>query len=125
VIDLDAITARAEAATPGPWAFDAERFVPSDPAIGVYWVWEIGAGKVLILGGVGGEDDPGADLAFACAARTDVPALVAEVERLSEDKETALRVIAHLWKQSGCSDPAHPQWANSETSLILSALADG
>ena len=73
-IDLEAIRARAEAATPGPWAYVDNGF---DGYI-------MSASEYLIVGGEPAEgriepDDPNAD--FIAHSREDIPALLAEVER--------------------------------------------
>lgn len=75
-LDLVAIAKRCEAATPEPWHYDADRQGPSI----------VGPDGRVVLGsgwsetyGVAGED---ADIAFTVHARSDVPALLAEVERL-------------------------------------------
>lgn len=86
--DLEAIKARAEAATPGPWdsrrsewADDPDLMtVDGEPAGDPWWVHHDGWIDA---------DDTGlfmseADAAFIAHARTDVPALVAEVERLRD-----------------------------------------
>lgn len=79
-LDLEAIRGRADAATPGPW-----------------WAWDRGVGWHIAVGP--GVDDRGRpdrllpegertdidrreDAEFIAAARQDVPALVAELERL-------------------------------------------
>ena len=68
MLDLEAIKARCELATPGPWeARDG-------------YVWR---GDTSLAGTL-----RPADASFAAAARTDVPALVAEVERLLADTHT-------------------------------------
>lgn len=64
--DLQAIRMRAEAATPGPWVKDNDSPIVRGPE--------------MILYDEGGHSDPDAD--FIAAARTDVPALLAEVDRL-------------------------------------------
>jgi hypothetical protein len=76
-LDLDAIEARAEAATPGPWTTDG---------------WEIyqgtGDGAPDLMRWVGetcrADDYDGsrADAAFIAHAREDVPAMAAEIRRL-------------------------------------------
>jgi hypothetical protein len=77
VIDLDAIKARAEVATPGPWEEDgSEIYVVGSRA----WVAE---SCHLAEYGVTAHGD--LDAEFIAHARTDVPALVAEVERLRAD----------------------------------------
>lgn len=65
---LQKILERAEAATPGPW--DAGNVTVGGPAFsGGIWEWT-GPGRNV------------ADALFIASARTDVPALVAEVRRL-------------------------------------------
>jgi hypothetical protein len=75
-LDLDAITARANAAAPGPWAryetFHADTFVV-DPR---------GFLREGIVCGATYERD---NAEFIAHAREDVPALVAEVRRLREE----------------------------------------
>lgn len=82
-LDLDAIEARANAATAGPWVQDLESFGHAD----VY------TQDASMFGGtVHTHDDPyprggfnpAEDAAFIAAARQDVPALVAEVRRLRD-----------------------------------------
>ncbi len=72
---LAEIAARAEAATAGPWCTDgAELYQGDEYAWDAFWVGETCRAD---------EADGGtADAAFIAAARTDVPALLAEVERL-------------------------------------------
>ena len=75
--ELDAIQARADAATPGTWNAGGDNMARSingnDPVKPVAWltVWN---------------DRPNAD--FIAHAREDVPALVAEVRRLREAAKT-------------------------------------
>ena len=92
MLDLDAIEARAEAATPGPWTARL-----SD-------MWEINAGSDLVsvvescwlpddceAGQHGGIPDVD-DARFIAHARTDVPALVAELRAAREVVEAAQTV---------------------------------
>lgn len=67
-IDLDALEALAEAATPGPWE-----------AVGFYV--RLGDGFAVALANSRQEHSP-SDAAFIAAARTAVPALVARVREL-------------------------------------------
>lgn len=67
-LDLDAIEARVNAATAGPWQHDGND--------GLVWPPRIGDP-------VSGSNEM-ADADFIAAARTDVPALVAEIKRLRE-----------------------------------------
>ncbi len=72
-LDLEAIKARAEAAWPGPWAGTPER-------VGYY-----DDGRWFTIAHMSAWEGPAVDgpnAEFIAAARTDVPALVAEVERL-------------------------------------------
>jgi hypothetical protein len=78
-LDLDAIEARANAATPGPWV-QSQR--------DMWMVYRDGGGTPEI--DVGGGYDIKEDATFIAAARSDVPALVAEVRRLAR----WLRMIA-------------------------------
>lgn len=82
--ELQAIKARAEAATPGPWhlaiCVDTIDGRERDDLANI----EAGAKDIAY-------EVPSDDAAFIAHARTDVPALVAEVERLT--KITALRPV--------------------------------
>ncbi|MFE1192890.1 hypothetical protein ACFW6E_08825 [Streptomyces olivaceoviridis] len=76
-LDLDAIQTRANAATPGPWCTDSWEIYQGteyEPGLSM-WIGETCRGTSSL------EQDR-ADAAFVAAARTDVPALVAEVHRL-------------------------------------------
>ena len=67
-LDLDPIKKRVAAATPGPWAFDSPT---------THIVHDLD-GQVLDLGAMLMQEDA----EFVMHARQDIPALVAEVERL-------------------------------------------
>lgn len=73
---LSGIEARANAATPGPWCTDSwEIYQGAEYEAGAEWIGETcRAGEM---------DDSRADAEFVAAARTDVPALLAEVRRLT------------------------------------------
>lgn len=75
MLDL-AIKARCEAATPGPWELKESQVAPT------YYVF----GSHSHIATMNGERDfysnTKPDAAFIAAARTDIPALIAEVERL-------------------------------------------
>lgn len=85
MIDLDAIKARAEAATPGPWEADASE---------IY-----GPGRVWLAESCRLHDDlsydpqSDRDAAFIAHARTDVPELVAGVESLGRQLWGHLHVV--------------------------------
>lgn len=80
-VDLPAIKARAEKATAGPWEI-------------------IGAGEYVRGPGIIVAPDNGgineADAEFIAASRTDIPALVAEVERLREERKEFMPTIDRL-----------------------------
>jgi hypothetical protein len=91
-LDIEAIEARANAATPGPW------HITTDPGDIVVWatnepedsnfVGNVGGGRVqqcVIF------DCDVANGEFIAHARTDVPALVAEVRKLQ-------RIVMNSWK---------------------------
>lgn len=79
-LDLDAIEARANAATEGPWMVMPPLCGPDGQ--GVYQ--ESSLGPVCEVGDPypRGDNRPQESMDFIAAARTDVPALVAEVRRL-------------------------------------------
>lgn len=86
--DLDAITARAAAATPGPWGTTTtwrDELVVTRP----------GGGEIATLGD---PDDTQvhADAAFISHARADVDALLAEVRRLRRELARAQQTIHQL-----------------------------
>jgi len=86
-MNLDEIEARANAATPGPWTYhDGCGYVEVPPygAIEFKPGWERSVHFLARVHNnhVEGEDGLGFDGAFIAHARTDVPALVAEVRRL-------------------------------------------
>lgn len=97
MIDIDAIRARAEAATPGPWEWNTERFKGG-------WSGITGKDNAEILfpnhcndgddGYAWFEDFPNdADAAFIAHAREDIPALLAEVDRLTAENERIPRIM--------------------------------
>jgi hypothetical protein len=75
-LDLDAIEARAAAATPGPWCTDSwEIYQDSEYQPGIsFWIGETCRADE--------ENDGRADAEFVAHARTDVPAMAAEIRRL-------------------------------------------
>lgn len=90
-LDLDAIEARANAATPGPWLVvgpcgDCGRFHAAEARF-EREVGEFGAYYASWHPAIDGCTPDGGrehDADFIAAARTDIPALVAEVRRLRE-----------------------------------------
>lgn len=113
ILDLDAIEARATAATPGPWApYDlADATYGPEDGTGWWWVWQ--ESRLPYFGGVlklEDEGEPGgaigeasiddnrsgaqerSDAEFIAHAREDVPALVAELREVRA-KLAAVRAI--------------------------------
>lgn len=81
--ELAAIEERANAATPGPWVAEPARGKWSDGethCAGIHVAGESWNEIVTTDGGVYGPNWP--DAQFIAAARSDIPALVAEVKRL-------------------------------------------
>lgn len=84
--ELNAIAARADAATPGPWRCEREITEEVGP-------WQIRTDvpelddPMLPLALAGTCDDDTGDAVFIAAARTDVPALVEEVRKLRKEVE--------------------------------------
>ena len=79
VIDLDAIKARCEATTPGPWEVNGS---PHDRHIAT-----VGRHYITKPDRAGRSAHNDEIAAFIAHARTDVPALAAEVERLRAENE--------------------------------------
>lgn len=77
-LDLDAIEAVANAATPAPW--EAYYTVHGDP-----YVAQQGRPKFGVVVSTAPDDYGRADAEFIAASREAVPALIAEVRRLRAD----------------------------------------
>jgi len=77
-LNLEPIEQRAGAATAGPWGCDGEEIAPLMPDSSLDWSNEIG---VIISHEQDGH--------FVAHARTDVPALIAEVKRLRAIRDAA------------------------------------
>ena len=82
-IDLDAIKAREQAASPSPWHATDLRHQKGGQI-------RIFAPRSLIANVLASGTRPGPDAEFIAEARADVPALVAEVERLQARIDAAL-----------------------------------
>jgi hypothetical protein len=92
MIDLDAIEARANAATPGPWTYDEGCGYVEVPPCGTIefkpgWERSVHFLARVHNNHVEGEDGLGFDGAFIANARTDVPALIARVRELEAECE--------------------------------------
>ena len=77
-LNLDAIEARANAATPGPWGVSDRLSAFGDLTVAAPWRGANGAEIVAKAAN-------GPNTTFIAASRTDVPALVAEVRRLRQE----------------------------------------
>ncbi|MEG0470753.1 MAG: hypothetical protein RR588_00305 [Solibacillus sp.] len=84
---LQAIKERVEKATPGPWAFDKGKKERMDRRPAVIEVFVQEENEWFISGDISDLKDA----EFIAHAREDVPALIAEVERLKK----ALSIIAY------------------------------
>jgi hypothetical protein len=80
-LDLDAIRARADAATPGPW-MHATHTGRKDGVSLVGQISKRGTGQAVAVLADSDVRQRAKDAEFVAHAREDVPALVAEVERL-------------------------------------------
>lgn len=80
--ELEAIKARAEAATPGPWFYDPDNDVRTEAGSIYETHGAFGRYKTDCLTSGNGSYFNHSDGEFIAHARQDVPALVAEVEKL-------------------------------------------
>ena len=119
---LDAIRAREAAATPGPWCTDGAEIYQGDSE-GVphlaKWIGETCRADE----GDGGK----ADAAFVAAARSDVPALLAEVDqlRLSPHERLILRFALEMADDAIASNPADFTDEDQAAMDKLRAMATG
>lgn len=97
---LAEIRARAEAATAGPWCTDDwEIYQGERYEAGAEWIGET-------CRAVGQSQEDRANAAFVAAARSDVPALLAEVERLRAELADAANLRDH-WHGDARASHAH------------------
>ena len=100
-LNLAHIEARTNAATEGPWCTDAWE---------IYQGTEYQPGLSMWIGetcrGTSTPEQDQADAAFVAAARTDVPALIAEVRRLQAQRTYLLAQLAKRDAESGRGDAA-------------------
>lgn len=132
-IDLDAIKARAEAATEGPWMYgqpadDCEETCaewmantatdPDGPATGLWTAWTTctSCTGVLITSITGDGPTSRENAEFIAHAREDVPMLVAEVERLRAERDRARELAARLEEQVAAADDLAAKVAEGEAS---------
>jgi len=91
-VNLDEIKARCEAATPGPWKKNQATIHGCDLQAGTHCI--------SFLGFANGAD---ADAEFVAHSRTDIPALLAYIERLEKEKAWLIDVFADM----ACPPPAY------------------
>lgn len=91
--EIQAIRERAEKATEGPWEDRTDDLTDE-----VYVVHD--REQVLFVASCGGKEDPraSADAVFISTARTNVPRLLAEVERLTEERDELQKVATERLK---------------------------
>lgn len=92
MIDREAIRARVEKATPGPWrseptSNDYAILFPDGSGVALVWDWSENGEKT---------PEAVANADFIAHARTDIPALLAEVDRLREALKPFARYAANM-----------------------------
>ena len=122
-LNLAHIETRANAATEGPWCTDAWE---------IYQGTEYQPGLSMWIGetcrGTSTPEQDQADAAFVAAARTDVPALIAEVRRLQEQRKYLLDQLAKKDARSGDGDRALLEFLTAhpgEVEMAASMRRDG
>ena len=122
-LDLEAIKARAAAATEGPWEWD-------DPTIGQHWSrpqpWATVVDDEVKCGDYcyGGSSSPiksDADGQFLAHAREDIPALVTEVERLRTLHKDRAALIRAVSAAQDAGDDAGIELTRSDLNPIVRA----
>lgn len=99
MLDLDAIRARTAAASPGPWQPDV-KLVRRGGRGGVHSVeqlWVDSPGRCVCNVGLAEYAAVEHDAVFIAHAREDVPALIAEVERLREREKNLTGAYETAW----------------------------
>lgn len=79
---LDEIEARANAATPGPWKYGVNKY--KENSWSVKTDGPLSSKRVIYYVNDPEDDQEHVDATFLAAARSDVPALVAEIRRLDD-----------------------------------------
>lgn len=90
---LAEILARVEAAAPGPWESDGAEFYGTLAGVLMIDLW---VGETLDIDDLPQSE---ANAAFVAAARTDVPELVAEVQRLREERHSTNEALSDAAEQ--------------------------
>lgn len=118
---LDAIRAREQKATEGPW----EVYIDSTTAT----PWAVQAGRGLfgaVARAATDQADYGkADIEFIAASREDVPWLLAEVERLTQAIQEALDVARSSSVPLGVTEARHWDRLLAETRRVLTRALEG
>lgn len=117
-LDTKAIRARADAATAGPWGSLVQRVPDGEP-----WI-EVLAERRLVCEAATTMDQKltphdAANFEFIAAARTDVPALCDEVDRLRDWQGTALSMG---WAPA--TSPEAAEWRNRIDAMQREYLAE-
>jgi hypothetical protein len=111
-LDVSAIEARVNAATKGPWRWQAnEKGYPQE-------IVGNDDGLVLVAETFTGPEHFPAEAEFIAHARTDLPALVAAL-RAAETKLAAIHHLAHLWTASDNVDDLHTRTTNRAYAGVL------
>jgi hypothetical protein len=103
-LDLDAIRERADAATPEPWIE-----IEYSTGYGRRVISRVAGPNSNVAKVYGCNDDKYANAVFIAAARTDVPALCDEVERLRAERDALREVVERVHDGAMCCeiDPEH------------------
>jgi hypothetical protein len=125
--ELAAIKARAEAATPGPWGTNEFLYAPGEWSMAIAPVnghggW-IGGGVAVAFPHEDGHQAQ--DATFIAASREDVPALVAEVERLRQALEDYGRHSEGCSGQYGSSYRCRCGWRDEARALGIGVHEEG
>jgi len=107
---LNAIKERAEKATPGPWFFDVGRKERLDCRPAVIEHFDYDHGESFIHGDIADITDA----EFIANAREDVPALVAEVERLKDENSSFKRSLEYIAPRKN-----NPDWSIAHNALAV------
>jgi hypothetical protein len=98
MLDLDPIKARLAAASPGPWAWEQSQGT-RQMAKCIYCAQDKHEKPAELW--VNNETFTDADAEFCACARDDIPALVSEIERLTAERDAAVRDLTLLESPDG------------------------